>query len=166
MKRKGFILIKNILLCLLVFSVLLIGAALGFRAYRQHENAKAMAIRTPNGIQEGMYVAIGGIQQWVQIRGEDRTNPVLLFVHGGPGASTLAISSSWQPWEKYFTVVQWDQRGTGRTYRQTGRSVASTMTVDQMTQDGIGVVEFLRAHLHKDKVVVVGHSWGSLLAST
>jgi pimeloyl-ACP methyl ester carboxylesterase len=52
-----------------------------------------------------MYVKIGGIDQWIQIRGEDRDNPVILFVHGGPGGSTIPISSGWQRWEKYFTIV-------------------------------------------------------------
>jgi pimeloyl-ACP methyl ester carboxylesterase len=151
------------LLGLLGAVILLVALGLGFRAYCQHENAKILAIDTPNGIQEGMYLPIGGIEQWIQIRGEDRNNPVLLFVHGGPGGSSLMISSGWQPWEKYFTVVQWDQRGTGRTYRQTGPSIAPTMTVDRMAQDGIEVVEFLRTHLHKEKVILVGGSWGSFL---
>jgi pimeloyl-ACP methyl ester carboxylesterase len=151
------------LLGLLGVVLLLVAVGLGFRAYRQHENAKILAIHTPNGIQEGMYVPIGGIEQWIQIRGEDRKNPVLLFVHGGPGGSTLPLSSVWQPWEKYFTVVQWDERGTGRTFRKTGISIAPTMTVDRMSQDGIEVAEFLRTHLHKDKIILVGHSWGSFL---
>jgi len=110
-----------------------------------------------------MYVPIGGIEQWIQIDGEDRDNPVLLFVHGGAGASTLPLSSGWRSWEKYFTVVQWDQRGAGRTYRKTGNSIAPTMTVDRMALDGVEVAEFLRAHLHKDKIILVGHSWGSFL---
>jgi pimeloyl-ACP methyl ester carboxylesterase len=155
--------IKIVLLSLLGIGVLILCLGLGFRAYRQNQNAQLLAIHTPNGIEEGMYVSIGGIEQWIQIRGEDRNNPILLFVHGGPGGSTLAISSGWQPWEKYFTVVQWDERGTGRTYRKTGNSIAPTMTVDRMTQDGIEVAEFLRTHLHKDKVILVGHSWGSFL---
>jgi len=136
---------------------------LGFRAYRQHLAAEALAIRSTDGVQEGGFVVIGGIQQWVQIRGEDRDNPVLLFVHGGPGSSTLPISSGWQPWEKYFTVVQWDQRGAGRTYGAMGDATASTMTLERMTQDGIELAEYLRTHLHKDKIVLVGHSWGSFL---
>jgi len=162
-QRKIFMTIKFALLSMLAGAILLISLGLGFRAYRQHVNARILAIHTANGIQEGMFVPIGGIQQWIQIRGEDRNNPILLFVHGGPGGSTVPISSGWQPWEKYFTVVQWDQRGTGRTYRKTGNSIAPTMTVDQMTKDGIEVAEFLRTHLHKDKVILVGHSWGSFL---
>ena len=143
--------------------LVVVAAGLSFRAYRQHLAAEALAIRSPNGVQEGGFVDIGGIKQWVQIRGEDRNNPVLLFVHGGPGGSTLPISSGWQPWETYFTVVQWDQRGTGRTYGATGDATASTMTFERMTQDGIELSEYLRAHLHKDKIILVGHSWGSFL---
>jgi len=155
--------VKALVFCIVGLVVVVVSVGLGFRAYRQYLNARALAIHSPNGIQEGMFVAIGGIDQWLQIRGEDRKNPVLLFVHGGPGASTIPISSGWQPWEKYFTVVQWDQRGAGRTYRGTGRAIAPTMTVARMAQDGIEVAEYLRAHLHKDKIVLVGHSWGSFL---
>lgn len=142
---------------------LLVATGLCFRAWRQHENQKIWDIHTPNGIQEGVYVPIGGIEQWIQIRGQDRDNPVLLFVHGGPGASTLQLSSGWLPWEKYFTVVQWDERGAGRTFGKTGTSIAPTMTTERMAQDGIEVAEYLRAHLHKKKIILVGHSWGSYL---
>ncbi|SDH96053.1 MULTISPECIES: alpha/beta fold hydrolase [Bradyrhizobium] len=154
---------KVSLLAVAVLAVLAIGCGLGFRAYRQQLGARALAIQSPNGVEEGMYVKIGGIDQWIQIRGEDRSNPVILFVHGGPGGSTLPMSSGWQPWAKYFTVVQWDQRGAGRTFRMTGESVAATMTLAQMTQDGVEVAEFLRAYLHKDRIVLIGHSWGSFL---
>jgi pimeloyl-ACP methyl ester carboxylesterase len=154
---------KASLLAVAALAVLAIGSGLGFRAYRQHLSAGALAIQSPNGVQEGMYVKIGGVDQWIQIRGEDRGNPVILFVHGGPGGSTIPISSGWQSWEKYFTVVQWDQRGAGRTFRMTGESIAATMTLAQMTQDGVEVAEYLRAHLHKDRIVLIGHSWGSFL---
>jgi len=138
-------------------------AGLGFRAYRQQLAIETLAIRSPKGVQEGEFVNIGGIRQWIQIRGEDRDNPVLLFVHGGPGGTTLPISSGWLPWEKHFTVVQWDQRGTGRTYGAAGDALAPTMTLERMTQDGVELAEYLRAHLHKEKIVLVGHSWGSFL---
>src|ERR1700737_4822434 len=153
------------LLAVTVLAVLAIGLGLGWRAYRQHLSAGALAIRSPNGIQEGMYVKIGGIDQWIQIRGEDRDNPVILFVHGGPGGSTIPMSSGWQPWEKYFTIVQWDQRGTGRTYGETGDVTAPTMTLERMIQDGIELEEYLRTHFPKDKIVLVGHSWGSFLGT-
>jgi pimeloyl-ACP methyl ester carboxylesterase len=150
---------------LLVVAVLAVAIASGFgyRAYRQYLGAGILAIRSPNGIQEGMYVRIGGIDQWIEIRGEERANPAILFVHGGPGGSTLPVSSGWRPWEKFFTIVQWDQRGAGRTFRASGSSVAGTMTIAQMTQDGIELAEFLRTHLGKDRIILVGHSWGSFL---
>jgi pimeloyl-ACP methyl ester carboxylesterase len=164
MISKFYGITKVILVCVLGLGASILAFGLIARGYLQHENAEKMAIRTSNGIQEGMYVPIGGIDQWLQIRGEDRDNPVLLFVHGGPGGSTMMLSSGWQPWEKYFTVVQWDERGAGRTLERTGTSIAPTMTIERMSQDGIEVVEYLRTHLHKNKVILVGHSFGSILS--
>jgi pimeloyl-ACP methyl ester carboxylesterase len=127
-------------------------------------NARDYAFSAAKGIDEASYVPIGGIEQWITIRGEDRGNPVLLFLHGGPGDVTNPWSFLFfAPWEKYFTVVQWDQRGARRTLRRTGESVASTMTVDRMTKDGIEVAEYLRKHLGKDKIIVLGHSFGTVL---
>jgi pimeloyl-ACP methyl ester carboxylesterase len=152
-----------LLYCIVGAVVFVAATGLTFRAYRQHVAALALSIHSPDGIEEGRFVTIGGIKQWIQIRGEDRNNPVLLFVHGGPGGSTIPFSSGWRPWEKYFTVVQWDQRGTGRTYGATGSAVAPTMTLERMTLDGIELAEYLRSYLHKDKIILVGHSWGSFL---
>ena len=72
---------------------------------------------TPNGVERLEKVRIGGIDQWVSIRGTDRKNPVLLHIHGGPGY--VSIPMSWwfsRGWEEYFTIVQWDQRAAGKTY--------------------------------------------------
>ena len=74
-------------------------------------------------------MSIGGIEQWITIRGDDRNNPALLFLHGGPGDVTNPWAFAFfTPWEKYFTVVQWDQRGAGRTLRTSGRAVAFLVT--------------------------------------
>ncbi len=155
--------LKAIVLSLLAIFVVLVGAVLAFRAYRQHVNAQAIAIPSPNGIDEGMYVKIGGIDQWIQIRGQDRGNPVILCLHGGPGGSWLGNTQILLPWETFFTVVQWDQRGTGRTLETTGASVAETMSVKRMAQDGLEVTSFVRSHLGKDKIILLGFSWGSIL---
>jgi pimeloyl-ACP methyl ester carboxylesterase len=77
------------------------------------------------------------------------------------------VTSPWSytyfhSWLKHFTVVQWDQRGAGRTLGKTGESIASTMTIERMTKDGIEVAEYLRRHLNKEKIILVGHSWGSV----
>jgi pimeloyl-ACP methyl ester carboxylesterase len=126
-------------------------------------NAQDYAITSENGIDEARYVEVGGIEQWITIRGEDRRNPVLLFLHGGPGDATNPWGyAGFRSWLKTFTVVQWDQRGAGRTLGRNG-ALAQTITIDRMTQDGIELAELLRKTLRKDKIVLVGHSWGSIL---
>jgi len=128
-------------------------------------NTEQYAIRSRNGIDEAMFVPIGGIEQWVTIRGQDRDNPVLLFVHGGPGdVTSCSALMLFAPWEEHFTVVQWDERGAGRTLRKSGPGIAPTLTVDRMAQDGIELAEYLRKHLGKEKIILVAHSFGSILA--
>jgi pimeloyl-ACP methyl ester carboxylesterase len=110
-------------------------------------------------------VRIGGIDQAIQVRGEDRANPVILILHGGPGISMMALTPAFKSWEKYFTVVQWDQRGAGKTYgRNDGPMEVAEMTIGRMSADGLEVAAFIRAYLHKDKIIVLGHSWGTILA--
>lgn len=154
---------KWFLIVAVALLVLAVGSFLGLRSYLQHRNAPAFAINPATGISEAGYVKIGGIEQWVQIRGQDRNNPVLLCVHGGPGGTWLPVTSLLLRWEKDFTVVLWDQRGAGKSLKASGPSVAETMSIDRMVQDGIEVAEYLRAHLHKEKIILLGHSWGSIL---
>ena len=126
--------------------------------------AQASPVPAPQHIREEMFVPIGGIDQWMTIKGDDRNNPVVLFLHGGPGDALSPFADAlYAGWEKDFTLVQWDQRGAGRTYGKNGPSIEPTMTVDRMTQDGVEVAEFLTKHLHKKKIIIVGGSWGSVL---
>ena len=100
-------------------------AALGYRAWRQARVAAALAIRTANGIDEGGFIRIGGIEQWVAVRGEDLANPVIVVAHGWPGSGlSPLVASTTRAWERrHFTVVHWDQRGAGRTFsRATGHA--------------------------------------------
>lgn len=117
------------------------------------------------GIERLEKVRIGGIDQWVSIRGNDYRNPVLLMLHGGPG--WVAMPTSWyfqRGWEEYFTVVQWDQRGAGKTYVANDPAhVAPTMTRERMIADSEEMVAWLRREFGKEKIFVLGHSWGSYL---
>jgi pimeloyl-ACP methyl ester carboxylesterase len=132
--------------------------------FLRDRNARDYAVATPDGIDEARYVAVGGIEQWVTIRGEDRRNPVVLFLHGGPGDATSPWAyAAFRPWLKHFTVAQWDQRGSGRTLGRNGAASSATITIDRMTGDGIELAEWLRTKMGKDKVILVGHSWGSIL---
>ena len=120
--------------------------------------------RASVGITEEAYVSIGGIEQWITIHGDDRSNPIVLVVHGGPGNPMSPIAESlFSDWERDFTVVQWDQRGAGRTYSRNGPLDASTMNVERMAQDGIEVAEYLTEHLGQQKVTIFATSWGSVL---
>jgi pimeloyl-ACP methyl ester carboxylesterase len=134
---------------------------LGFLRAR---NARDYAITAPNAIDEGRFVDVGGIPQWITIRGEDRNNPVVLFLHGGPGDATNPWGYvAFRSWLKQFTVVQWDQRGAGRTFAKNVNASPETISVARLAQDGIELAESLRKSLRKDKIILVGHSWGSIL---
>ena len=115
----------------------------------------------PSGpIQEAAYVTIGGIEQWVTIRGADRDNPVLLVLHGGPGDAQSALRNTYAIYEQSFTIVQWDQPGAARTY---AKNPTVRPEPDRVVRDGIELVEYLRRHLGKRKIVLLGHSWGTHL---
>jgi pimeloyl-ACP methyl ester carboxylesterase len=127
--------------------------------------ANLRRIVTPNGVERVEMVHIGGIDQWVSIRGVDRRNPVLLMLHGGPGYVSMPTSWYFQRgWEEYFTVVQWDQRGAGKTYLANDpKAIAPTMSIERMLADTEEMIAWLRKKFGKDKIFILGHSWGSVL---
>lgn len=163
MNRLGDILLRA---SGLVVGLLLVTCVIGFgyRAWRQHQYEMALEIDSPGGIQEARFVEIGGIEQWIQIRGQDRRNPVILILAGGPGNSLAPLTPVFRDWEDWFTVVQWDQRGAGKTY---GRNAPhhGPMTIDRMVSDGIELTVRLLRHLQQERLVLVGHSWGSVLGA-
>ncbi|MBW4359857.1 alpha/beta hydrolase family protein [Flavobacterium taihuense] len=121
-------------------------------------------------ISEDNFVLINGIDQWITIKGES-SKPIILFIHGGPGSPISPYSDKlYKDLTKDFIIVQWDQRGTGKTY---GRNApveftpeflqANPLTIEQMTDDGIAVSEYLLKHLGKQKLILFGTSWGSAL---
>jgi proline iminopeptidase len=127
--------------------------------------ANARKILTPNGVERLENVRIGGIDQRVSIRGIDRRNPILLHIHGGPGY--VSIPMNWwfsRGWEEYFTVVQWDQRAAGKTHLLTDpATIAPTLTHERMIADAEEMAAWVRKEFGKDKIFVLGHSWGSFL---
>jgi hypothetical protein len=79
-------------------------------------------------IEQARYLMLGGIEQWITIRGADRKLPVLLWVHGGPAEVQSPLVSAYEPWTQSYVLVHWDQRGAGRTYlRNSGPPDAMTL---------------------------------------
>lgn len=116
----------------------------------------------PGSIAEISYLPIGGIEQWVMIRGENVANPALVLIHGGPGFSEMRLFRHFNAaLEKAFTVVYWDQRGTAKSF--VPHIPASSMTVEQFIADLDVLIDTIRKRLGKDKVTLYGHSWGSAL---
>jgi proline iminopeptidase len=114
-------------------------------------------------IEEAGFLPIGGIEQWVTIRGEEASNPILLFVHGGPGDVQSPLVATYAPYEKDFVLVQWDQRGAGRTFQKLGEATPE-LTLERLVADGIELAEHLRRRFPKNRLVLMGHSWGSVVA--
>ena len=122
----------------------------------------AHAQRSAQRIEEASFITIGGIDQWVTIRGNDRRNPVLLLLHGGPGDVQSPLVSTYALYEKDFVLVQWDQRGAGRTFAKNGAAGVSRET---LIADGIDLAERLHKRFPRAPLILFGHSWGSIIAT-
>lgn len=115
-------------------------------------------------ISEKVWVEINGIKQGMFIRGENTQNPVILYLHGGPGTPMLQFITYLEKeerLEKYFTVCYWDQRGSGMTYDRS--TSPSSITVAQLVEDTRTVTEYLKSRFGQNKIYLIGHSWGSYL---
>lgn len=119
------------------------------------------------GVEEERYVTLGGVRQWINLRGHDRRAPILLFLHGGPGDPVSGIAYAYQrPWEDFFTVVNWDQRGFGRSAGTEADAARLKGTVDtkHTVADAIALIEMLRKEFGQPKIILVGQSYGTVLA--
>lgn len=154
---KKKMLLTSIVIAVIIF---LLVSFLGYCSYRYNQ---VMRIDDSVGINESMYVPIGETSQWVQIRGRDRNNPVILWLNGGPGFSTIPQTFFHRELEEHFTVVMWDQRGEGKSFAFSGPDISSTMTVERMAADGIELTKFIKQQYGFTDIWIMGHSWGSIL---
>jgi len=149
-----------------VIGVLLIG--LGVIAINSPGRLEALKDKDgkiiPNALSEKSFIEIGGIQQGFFLRSENPENPVILFLHGGPGSPELAILYPYETserLEKHFTVCYWDQRGAGMSF---SNSIdAAAMTLEQMIEDARQITEYLKRRFNQEKIYLMGHSWGTYL---
>ncbi len=149
---KGLKIVRNILLVLVGLVVLFFAV----RFVGQRVNAAV----PQGGVNESMYVEINGTKQWISIYGEDQDNPVLLYLHGGPGSSTSPYDYAFtRKWADVYTVVTWDQRNCGKSYDAAQNGIA--LTYDLLMDDGLDMTTFLLDYLGKEKLTLLGHSWGT-----
>ena len=124
-------------------------------------------IVAPDGIDEVRSVELNGYPQRIHLRGQSRHAPILLFLHGGPLSPVSDFAWAYQrPWEDFFLVVNWDQRGAGRSWgdEESGKRFADTFHRRQFIADAIVLIERLNAEFGRDKLVLVGQSWGTVMA--
>lgn len=115
-------------------------------------------------VDEKGFVSIGGIEQWVTVKGDSCVNPIILFISGGPGNPLSPYSEAiYGAWSKNFTLVQWDQRGAGMTYGRSQPASDAKLTIKQMSDDGAELATYLAHRFGKEKVILWGSSWGSIL---
>ena len=123
---------------------------------------RTSAIDGSDAIAELTSVDIGGLEQWLLIRGDDRSNPVLLWLHGGPGAAQMPVHRAFnRDLEEDFVVVHWDQRGAGKSNHR-GFS-EETMSLDQFVADVHELTRYLTDRFAQKQIYLLGHSWGALL---
>jgi pimeloyl-ACP methyl ester carboxylesterase len=114
-----------------------------------------------DAIDEQGYVFIGGIQQWIAIQGED-TKPAILYLHGGPGEAQSPFLNTFAPWRRDYTVINWDQRGAGKTFEKNGEGTPD-VTLRRLTEDAVEVTRHALNRLGKRELVLVGQSFGAML---
>lgn len=118
----------------------------------------------PNSIASLEKIKLGGVNQWLILRGQDIDKPVLLFLSGGPGASEAGrVLRFNQELEKHFVVVIWEQRGCGKSYPSLNPK--TDLTIEQYTSDVIELTNLLRNRFDEEKIYLVGHSWGTIIGA-
>jgi pimeloyl-ACP methyl ester carboxylesterase len=111
------------------------------------------------------FVSINGINQYLFHAGTKHDNPVMLFLHGGPGSAESLFAHAFQEkWEDIFTVIHWDQRGSGKTLTN-NKEKDTYPTINLMLKDLFEIIQYLKKKYNKEKIVLLGHSWGSVLGS-
>jgi pimeloyl-ACP methyl ester carboxylesterase len=156
----GVFMLSTILGFLGILLAVILLTVSGFVAYRYFAPRRTPKILGEYAIAELLPIPVNGVKQWLLIRGVDRRNPVLLFVHGGSGSAHIGILRNFQKeLEKHFVVVQWDQRGAGLSGLEPVPD--ETYHKEQFVADGLEVTKYLRERFKQKKIFLVGHSWGS-----
>ena len=159
---KGKIKKAMIIIPVTLFAVILIAVLTIF--ITRLINSSKNEIDTEKGIQESTYIDIDGMRQYIQIRGENTDNPVMIFIHGGPASPMAYVSAYYQKQlESELTIINYDQRGCGRTYYANNSD--SDVNIDLLVSDLNAVVEYAKDRFDKENVIIAGHSWGTVIGT-
>jgi pimeloyl-ACP methyl ester carboxylesterase len=135
------------------------GPALG-RPWLRRRNARLLR-DAGRSVEEAGYMRAGGIDHFVTIRGASRGNPVLVFLHGGPGMTQTVFAAQTLRWEEHVTVVQYDQRGCGKTRHRNGAAADGELSFERLRLDATDLIDALRHKLGAAKVILAASSAGS-----
>lgn len=125
-------------------------------------NGKTPAIEGENSIASLKKVELNGFKQQILIRGEDKSNPILLYLHGGPGTPVMPMVHYFQSeLEKHFVVVNWDQRGAGKSYDDD--LSCEEVNLKQLIEDTQALVDLIREEFKREKIYILGYSFGTIL---
>ncbi|HUV08204.1 MAG TPA: alpha/beta hydrolase [Spirochaetia bacterium] len=128
---------------------------------RSDEGAATPPWHGEGGIASLEWGEIGGHRQWITIRGEDSRAPLLLWLHGGPGLTEIPFLAAQRELERHFVVVNWDQRGAGKSYGE--KLSCEEMTIDGFVSDAGALARYLLARFRREHLFIVGHSWGAIV---
>ena len=153
---------------LILFSIIILGIIMLCVIFLIQSSGKVKPVCDENGqvieesISEKVHVKINGADMGMIIKSRDIKNPVLLFVHGGPGMPEYPLTEEFPTGlEDNFTVVWWDQRGSGLSYKS--HMDKGNMTTDVFVSDIIEVSKYLCSRFGKEKIYLMAHSWGSYI---
>jgi pimeloyl-ACP methyl ester carboxylesterase len=146
-----------VLVCLLILPIIFVAVGKLVNFFKSN-------ITSDNGIREKKFIQLGGIEQYIYTRGQDKNNPVIIFLHGGPGSSMAFTSYFWQTKiEQQYTIINWDQRGSGNTYYR--NPTAPKPTIDRLLSDLDELVDYALKEFGQQKVIIMGHSFGTILGA-
>ncbi len=118
--------------------------------------------RLPGSVSEIVKIKLGGVDQWILLRGQDIANPVALYLHGGPGGALMPLVRHYTgELERHAIMAVWDQRGAGKSYSK--KIPIESMKISQYLSDAHELVAYLKKRFNKKKIFLIGHSWGSIL---
>lgn len=155
--------IRRLAIWLFLLLGAVIAAVVALRAVWQRRTVEQIKLASPNGIDSLEKIRLGGVDQWILIRGWNRDNPVLLLMHGGPGFPCMPFAHVAGALERRFVVVHWDQRGAGKSYSPTVPD--SSMNMKQFIDDTLELTDLFRGRFNQPRIFLGAHSWGSMIGA-